>query len=520
MSEPAAQGTAPDWLTVLGLVDDPFAPGNRPEYFYAEPVFLQRLDLLTHLLQFSDSLLVLLGAAGAGKTTLLRELSARAGDNWRVCELRGADISSLDGLMQRLADCIGMEAYAGDAGDLSARVMARCADLRGAMELPVLIIDDAELVPPSLLRSLAGLAGNPGATAQRLRILLSGTPELEGLLAQAGLAPGLVPFVQTLNMPRLNEVQAAAYLLYQMTVAGYAGESPFSATEVRAIAKASEGLPGVMNALAQETLRNHAGLQLGTARGGRQLRSWLPLVLAAVLLGAAAWFWWPGAGPGQSVPATPPRAEWPLPLPPRPATGVIEDRGLPETPRTEEVAETAEEMAPAPPADLTEEAPRLAQGDGGAEPAVALQEAAPEPPALEPEPAPQPQPEPAAQPEPAPAEIALEAAPRTAPAAPVVAGMQGADWIRAQPGSRFTLQLLVSGNQEALQSFVRQHRLQGQLAWFRRQQQGREEYVLLYGTYPGRAAAQADIATLPARVQRDKPWPRSFTSVQDQLEPE
>ncbi|MCA1804521.1 MAG: AAA family ATPase, partial [Xanthomonadaceae bacterium] len=325
MTQPSPQDDSRDWLTTLGLEQDPFAPGYRPEFFYAEPAFLQRLDLLTHLLQFSDSLLVVLGEHGAGKTTLLRELSERAGDNWRVCVLRGDEVHSLDTALRSLAECLGLESLPADVEALPERVMSHCLDLREAMELPVLIIDDAEQVPPSLLRRLAGLAGDPGATVQRLRILLFGAPALEGLLAQAGLAPGLAPFVQTLSVPRFNEVQAATYLMYRLTVAGYGGESPFSSTEVRSIAKASGGLPGPMNAMARDALRAHAGqagLNLGAAGAGRR---WSPLLLGGLLVVAGAW-WWTGGFDRQSASESVQWAERPLHVPPQPSLGRIEPR--------------------------------------------------------------------------------------------------------------------------------------------------------------------------------------------------
>ncbi|HSJ47524.1 MAG TPA: AAA family ATPase [Gammaproteobacteria bacterium] len=539
MTQPSAQDDSRDWLTTLGLEQDPFAPGYRPEFFYAEPSFLQRLDLLTHLLQFSDSLLVVLGEHGAGKTTLLRELSERAGDNWRICVLRGDEVHSLETALRRLAECLGLESLPADAEALPERVMSHCQDLREAMELPVLIIDDAEQVPPSLLRRLAGLAGDPGATVQRLRILLFGAPALEGLLAQAGLAPGLAPFVQTLSVPRFNEVQAATYLMYRLTVAGYAGESPFSSTEVRAIAKASGGLPGPMNALARDALLTHAGqagLNLGAAGAGRR---WPPLVLGGLLVAAGAW-WWTVGFDRQSASESVQWAERPLHVPPKPTMGRIEPQDpipvpepeparapLPEIgvgAETEPEAGDEEGQAVVEPTPLAAAEPDPALDISQAPPAAEAEpELEPEPePKAEPEPEPEaePEPEPEAEPEPEPAEAtapeAEEPLPDSAPPGDAPAG-QGLDWLRTQPAGRYTLQLLVSRSEDAVRAFVAQHGLEGELAWYHRAQNGEDRYTLLFGSYPSLAAAQAAIARLPARVQRDKPWPRSFASVQAQL---
>lgn len=520
----------PDWLAALGLEQDPFAPGYRPEFFYAEPVFLQRLDLLTHLLQFSDSLLVVLGEQGAGKTSLARELRQRAGENWRVCVLQGTEVQNLDTALRRLAEALGLDSPPADLEALSARVMDHCADLRESMALPVLLIDDAEQVPPSLLRRLAGLAGDPGTTVQRLRILLFGAPALEGLLAQAGLAPGLAPFVQTLSVPRLNEVQAAAYLMYRLTVAGYGGESPFSSIEVRAIAKASGGLPGPMNALAREALRNQAGLAVVKAGGGRGtgLRWLTPLLVGLLFLAAGAWWLVDGTAPLSSPPEL--VAQRPLTLPPPSATGRIESR-LP-APGPEAVEEPGFQEPEAEP-EVTEEG--ALAGSGVEDEAPSAEEAPVEvpvetpdmpPPAVAagPDPAPAPVAEPEAAPEPAPepgpgpaVKPEPTAEPTTEPPVAQAPTGRGLDWIRAQPGERYTLQLLVSRSEDAVRAFVSRHGLEGELAWYHRRQKGEDRYTLLFGSYPSASAAQAAVAGLPAPVRRDQPWPRSFASVQAQL---
>jgi DamX protein len=332
--------------------------------------------------------------------------------------------------------------------------------------------------------------------------------------------------VQTLSVPRFNEVQAASYLMYRLTVAGFAGESPFSSTEVRAIAKASGGLPGPMNALAREALRAHAG-QVGLRLGGQGAgRRWLlPLLLGGLLLLVAGYGWL--VSTDRDLAPVPPRlAERPLHLPAPPATGTIEPREPvpapePEPPRmplpdipmgTEEAVEAPESMAEeaaqagdAEPAAQEPETPPVAEADGVPEPEVETRpeaEASPEP--VE---APAPEVE-APEPDPAPA------APSPQVASP--AG-QGLDWIRAQAGEHYTLQLLVSRSEDAVRAFVERHGLEGELAWYHRLQNGQDRYTLVFGSYPDSAAAQAAITRLPAPVQRDKPWPRSFASVQAQL---
>lgn len=557
MNEPNPADETGDWIAALGLREDPFAGGPDPRFFYAEPAVVQRLDLLTHLSQFSDTLLVVLGGEGAGKTTLAQQFRGHASENWRLCEVRGGDIEGFQGLLQRLAECFGLGARQ-QAPDLPERIVEHCAGLREVMELPVLVIDDAHRLSPFILRALSVLAGDPQRTVQSLRIILFGEPSLEGLLAEAGLAPGLAPFVQILSLPRFNEVQAAAYLMYRLTVAGYAGESPFSVTEVRAIAKHSDGLPGRMNQLARDALVEHAGRQAAVAAHtgpdrGAALRRLLVAGVAGVFV-ASGWYWLHQAGqpePEQVEPETGPE-ELPLALPPLTRRETIPLREVPdrtppsamdETPPAEPAPDETptDEGAPAvPEAAMAEEAEGIPEEIPPA--ATETQPpAVPEipPPALEPAEPPEPpeQVVPPLPPEPhRPAEAAIEPAPAPAEPASVqtvpgqvasgqatpapAAGPDGLlreDWIRAQPDDHYTLQLLGSRHVEAMAEFVHKHKLTGELAYYRRIHEGGDWYTLLYGSFPDRAAASAAIAGLPAAVRSDRPWPRSFASVRNQL---
>ncbi|MNG31662.1 hypothetical protein D3C84_1175080 [compost metagenome] len=52
--------------------------------------------------------------------------------------------------------------------------------------------------------------------------------------------------------------------------------------------------------------------------------------------------------------------------------------------------------------------------------------------------------------------------------------------------------------------------------YFKKVHQGQPLYVVTYGKFSSRAAAQAAIKSLPASVQAGKPWPRSFASIQQE----
>ncbi|VAW74991.1 hypothetical protein MNBD_GAMMA15-2243 [hydrothermal vent metagenome] len=92
------------------------------------------------------------------------------------------------------------------------------------------------------------------------------------------------------------------------------------------------------------------------------------------------------------------------------------------------------------------------------------------------------------------------------------------DWLIKQQPTDFTLQLLGSREQSSIATYVKRHALDpAKTAYYRGRYRDADWYVLLYGIYPDKTTALAARSTLPAKVQKGKPWSRSLKSVQDSI---
>jgi len=114
-----------------------------------------------------------------------------------------------------------------------------------------------------------------------------------------------------------------------------------------------------------------------------------------------------------------------------------------------------------------------------------------------------------APPAPAPAPASVDRRPPTAAVGP--------EWIRAQPRTAFTIQVLGLAQESGVRDFLARHPLDRETAWFRTERNGADWYVAIAGSYPNAEAARTAIASLPAEVRRNQPWIRSFGSVQDAI---
>jgi len=280
------------YLQRFGLEREPFAATPDPLFFCADSMFTQRLDMLQNLTEFGMLLLLVIGESGVGKSSVLQQFLERASSNWQACELHADEVTNVHGLVENLVN--GFQLAATDVSQLAAQLDR----LRAQGQLAVLAVDDAQRLPEPALRALLGLSGAPSEESKRLRLVLFGTEELQDKLA--ALSPEHAENTHVFTVPRLTELQTGAYIHHRLAVAGAMGEAPFTSAQVKAIYKASRGLPALINARAQQMLLDIYQVSGGARSGMRSataamssgpMRVALAVVGAVVLLTLATAMW-------------------------------------------------------------------------------------------------------------------------------------------------------------------------------------------------------------------------------------
>ncbi|WP_286784320.1 MULTISPECIES: SPOR domain-containing protein [Pseudomonas] len=519
---------------------DPFAPRVPGFKFFAaqrKPV----LGQLHHLARYSQLLLVVSGPEGSGKTLLRQALVASTNKQSVlsvVVSARGAEDAA--SLLRQVAQGLGMQAA--DSRSIQSQVVQ--LGLTG--QEVYLLVDDAEALKPDALEALLALA--QGNADGRAHVFLFGEPSLIARLDDLG--DGGEECFHVIELQPYEEEETRAYLARRLEGAGQ-GIEVLSDDQIADIHAQSEGWPGAINQVARETLIEAMLAQRGSGkRTGFAFK--LPkkhlLALVVVFVGVLAAWLMQGQGsktPGEPAPGVAlapqdqaagspagqaqqgasqegnPAVEFsgssqPLPLPLVGEAQPVIRSPLAQAAATEDSDETATEVPG--PAPLPE--------PGAAAPIAAV----PAPPVVAAPPvvtAPTASPAPVTQPKSTPPAAAVSkppaatkpAAPATAkvdkPAAVASAASPGADWYRAQPATAFTVQILGSASESSAQAFVRANG--DQYRYFKKVFQGKPLYVVTYGSFPSRTAAQAAIKALPAKVQAGKPWPKTFASIQQEM---
>lgn len=510
------------------------------EFLYLSTPDLEQL--LNQMLQLSlaESLqLCIVGPRGAGKSSLRRRYLRQANPEWHICDIRARRGQTPGELLKALAVNADLPTDCGEVALL--HLLAEyTTDLSRAGRVPILVIDDAHLLPASTLQLILQLSTETDNNPAPWKLLIfSETPLNERLAKASGDHPELMQGLLTMNMPELSRDQAMQLFERLQQASGGSFDLDHKAVETLLH---SPRYPGQIIGVITE----HAGLETTpTAQTAGQRRAWrisgkwlagaaLAALLVLVLVFQQqinALFMAPPSHPDYIPPepaAARPQSSAPAPKagPARPVARSADHTGQPASTETRTIAVSASRHHAT--ANTTRTSPAKVQG----KPAQADQADKKNRPATTSKPA---SIRPtrtaklgsAATGKPAriPAAITKKTNAGKHPAtvttvargqpSPPPANRDHA-WILSRPSHAYTLQLMASSHPQTVTRLRRRLGLPA-LRIYRWRRQGKTLYLLIHGQYPNLAAARAAARKLHAALRRNKPWPVRFGVIQQRL---
>ena len=242
---------SPPYLPLLKLHTPPFAARAGSSFFYADAERTQYLDMLQHLTQYSEELLLVVGAEGIGKSALLEKYLERSEDHWQLCRLNGEQGIDLNALFSRVAERFAVELASVEPEQLLA-ALSQHLDSLLEQQLSVLVIDEAHVLSDDALEMVLHLAALEGEHGKLIRVLMFADSAIETRLASPRFAQAAAP--HHLELKPLQENDSSAYLLHRLQQAGYSGSSPFSAAELKQLHREAQGVPAQLNQAAHSLL--------------------------------------------------------------------------------------------------------------------------------------------------------------------------------------------------------------------------------------------------------------------------
>ncbi len=497
----------------------------------------QKLDLLIHLLTNLQQSLVICGPKGIGKTTLLQTLQETRSDIWHFCRQTGSSSISFETIIQQLSRSLNLN---GSGLEFDLSVLRAFCDKQKV----VLIIDDAGELLPGLINELNTFA----ESLNGLRLVFAMSYDEFHIKSNADRA---LDECHVIELPPLNRKQTLEFL-QNLSAQPSAALAYNAITDdlVDAIYDETHGIPG--------RLFNEM-LKLDQYQG-RQMKwgLWFGGIVVLAGTGFAAISLWPGGtfmNPSATLlPTT--VASNPVELISNESNSVISVKGTQDinatmpTPVTETKAlpiqpspeplftapdETASSTQPGPTATVPVDSAtpeRTAETIARSDPTISTPlDITAQTPAIVKTPA-------DSATTPKPTDVSVQPLSKSidvlGPVAEVRAGKKtitkpepivekkptenklvdnkasmvnpstsDQEWIQAQPGNRYTLQVMTLSSQDAVHRFMKKYADYGDaLKYYTVRKNDQEKYILIYGSFESMTEARQYKEVMPGEFKR------------------
>ena len=229
-----------------GFRERPFTVTPDVRFFFPSAKHQEALDSLYYAVTQRLGFVVVTGDIGAGKTTVCRALLKRLPATTRVAMITNTKLTSRS-LISMILD--EFELPVGDREPrwkLLARLNEFLIQSLSRDENVVLVIDEGQNLPPSILEEVRLLSNLETEQSKLLQIILMGQPELRKKLDLPNLAQFKQRVAVAYHLQPLDANETKAYIRHRQSKAG-AKVSAFTPEAVDVIYGYSRGVPRLVN---------------------------------------------------------------------------------------------------------------------------------------------------------------------------------------------------------------------------------------------------------------------------------
>lgn len=241
------------YLEHYGLMRLPFEMTPDPSMLYLGEAHREGLATLLYGVQGGKGFVVLTGEVGTGKTTLVHSLLGQLDASTASAFLFNPRVEPLD-FFRMLFDEYQIEHDCQTKADYLLALNHFLIERLARNEKTVLIIDEAQQLPPAMLEEVRLLSNLETPTAKLLQIMLVGQPELNEMLARPELRQLRQRVVLRHHLRPFDAKELDAYIDERLTLAGYTGKGIFGRAARREIFRVTGGIPRLVNVVCDGAL--------------------------------------------------------------------------------------------------------------------------------------------------------------------------------------------------------------------------------------------------------------------------
>jgi len=259
-------------LAFYGLKRAPFGKDVDANSLWVDPSRTAAVDRLLEVLHRRQHALVC-GEPGVGKNCLVRAMKARLPETaFRVVYLANVTVGRRD-FYRQVSLALGLE----PRGTVAAVFEAIQREVRGSWSEhrvhPVLILDEAHLLPDTTLSHLHVLANFEMDQQPLLSLVLVGLPDLRARL-RLGVHRSLLTRIGTaIDINATSPADTAAYVRHRLDKAG-AVRDFFASDALTTIHELAAGVPRVLDVLAEAAMNDAASREESLVTRDSVRRAW------------------------------------------------------------------------------------------------------------------------------------------------------------------------------------------------------------------------------------------------------
>jgi MSHA biogenesis protein MshM len=238
----------------FGLDEQPFGLTPNTLFFLNTKGHHEAFNLLQIALANGEGFIKVVGEVGTGKTMLCRKLLNSLDDDYYTAYIPNPFLNP-SALYKALAGELGIKSKSRDGiNEFQQAINERLIELVGAGKKVVLVIDEAQAIPPKTMEALRLISNLETETSKLIHILLFGQPELDRMLSHESLRQLRQRITFSCQLPPLDYESSRDYIQHRLVTAGYNGEQLFQEKALEYLFKATGGVPRLINILCNKAL--------------------------------------------------------------------------------------------------------------------------------------------------------------------------------------------------------------------------------------------------------------------------
>ena len=228
------------------LTCKPFDLIPNPDFMFLSKTHKKAITYLDYGIRERVGFILLTGEVGSGKTTVIRDLINKHLERVVLAKGFNTNVNSQQ-LLSMINDDFDLPVQGKDKIELLRDLNHFLVEQYAKGNQPLLIIDEAQNLPPETLEDIRMLSNLETSDSKLLQIILVGQPELRTALAKPELRQLQQRISIQCNLQPLNRQEVEEYIFHRLQVAGNRAALCFAPPALDLIFKYCCGIPRLIN---------------------------------------------------------------------------------------------------------------------------------------------------------------------------------------------------------------------------------------------------------------------------------